>query len=108
MWILHAIDQKYCYNLQDSIFHKIYRSSFDEMDKKIPIEVGIFIPILIALLIMTPFIHQKKKELNLVHLSKQTFKAKNQNTPDHESLTLYFIVIICFILVVVFINLCNG
>ena len=85
----------------------IYRSSFDEMDKKIPIEVGMLIPILIAQ-IMTPIIHQKKKELNLVHLFKQTFKASNQNTPDHESLTLYFIVNICFILVVVFIGLCNG
>ena len=82
----------------------MYHSSFDEMDNKIPIEVVMLIPILIAQ-IMTPFILKKKKELNLVPLLK---KARNQNTPDHESLTLYFIVNICFILAVVFIGLCNG
>ena len=83
----------------------IYHSSFDEMDKKIPIELlMMLIPILIAQ-ILTPFIHKKKKELTLVHLLK---KAGNQNTPDHESLTMYFIVNICFILAVVFIGLCNG
>ena len=43
----------------------IYHSSFDEMDKKIPIELlMMLIPILIAQ-ILTPFIHKKKKELNL-------------------------------------------
>ena len=83
----------------------IYHSSFDEMDKKIPIElVMMLIPILIAQ-ILTPFIHKKKKELTLVHLLK---KPGNQNTPDHESLTMYFIVNICFILAMVFIGLCNG
>ena len=83
----------------------IYHSSFDEMDKKIPIElVMMLIPILIAQ-ILTPFIHKKKKELTLVHLLK---KPGNQNTPDHESLTMYFIVNICFILAIVFIGLCNG
>ena len=83
----------------------IYHSSFDEMDKKIPIELlMMLIPILIAQ-ILTPFIYKKKKELNPVHLLK---KARNQNTPDYESLTLYFIVNFCFILAVVFIGLCNG
>ena len=80
----------------------VYQSSFDGMDKKIPTETGMLIPILIAQLI-TPFIYQKRKELNNI----QTFKAKNQNIPNHESLTLYFICNICFILCVVGIRLCN-
>ena len=84
----------------------IYHSSFEKMEKKIRIELGMLIPILIAQ-ILTLIIHKKKKELKLVVLLTKTFKAKNQNTPDHESLTLYFIVNICFILVVVFIGLCN-
>ena len=85
----------------------VYHPSFDELNKKIPTELGMLIPILIVQ-ILTPFIHQKKKKLNLVHILLKTFKARNQNTPDHESLTLYFICNICFILVVVFIDLCNG
>ena len=85
----------------------IYHSSFGEMDKKFPLEVvGMFIPSLVGQ-IMTPFIHWKKKELNLAHLLKKSFQASNQNTPNHESLTMYFIVNICVILVVVFIGLCN-
>ena len=85
----------------------IYHSSFGEMDKKFPLEVvGMFIPSLVGQ-IMTPFIHWKKKELNLVHPLKKSFQASNQNTPNHESLNMYFIVNICVILVVVFIGLCN-
>ena len=85
----------------------VYKSSFDDMSKKVPIELALLIPILIAQ-IMTPFIHKKKKELNLVNLLQKTFQAKNQNTPDQSSLTLYFVMNICLILAVVFIGLCNG
>ena len=85
----------------------VYRSSFGEMDKKFPLEVvGMFIPSLVGQ-IMTPFIHWKKKELNLVHLLKKSFEASNQNTPNHESLNMYFIVNICLILAVGFISLSN-
>merc|ERR1711862_13893 len=84
------------------------RSSFGEMDKKFPLEVvGMFIPSLIGQ-IMSPFIHWKKKQLNLVHLLSKTFKASNQNTPNHESLNMYFIVNICLILAVGFISLSNS
>ena len=85
----------------------VYRSSFDDMDKKIPMETGMLVPILIAQ-IMTPFIQKKKKDLSLVQLLAKTFQASNQNTPNHESLALYFILNTLFILVVVFIGLCNG
>ena len=85
----------------------VYHSSFDGMAKKIPVEMGILIPILLAQ-ILTPFIHRKKKELNLVNLLVKTFKAKNQNTPEYDNLSLYFVLNILFILVVVFIGLCNA
>ena len=65
------------------------------------------IPILLSQ-ILTPIIHWQRKKLNLVNLITKTFKAKNQNTPDHESLALYFVINICLILAVIFIGLSNG
>ena len=79
----------------------VYQPSFDDMPKKIPMEMGMLIPIL-ASQILTPIIHQKMKKLT------EDFKAKNQNTPDHESLSLYVIINILFIFVVVIIALCNA
>ena len=85
----------------------IYKSSFDEMDKKFPAEMGILIPILIAQ-VMTPYITKKKNEVGIVNLLQNEMKVTNQHTPNHESLVLYFIMNILFILAVVFIGLCNA
>ena len=76
------------------------------MDKKIPIEMGMLLPILISQ-ILTPIIHWQKKKLNLANVLTNIFKSANQNTPDYESLALYFVTNICFILCVVFVGLCN-
>ena len=84
----------------------VYKPSFDAMDKKIPIEMGMLLPILISQ-ILTPIIHWQKKKLSLANLLHIAFKSANQNTPDYESLALYFVTNICFILCVVFVGLCN-
>ena len=82
----------------------VYKSSYEDLDKKFTTEIGLMIPILVCQ-ILVPIIQKRKNKLNNV---ETTVVAANQHTPNHESLTLYFIVNIFFVIAVVSIALANG
>ena len=79
----------------------VYKSSYDQMKKKITTEIGFFIPILLCQ-ILTPIIQWQKNKLNnmkvqSVHNLKR-LNSTNQNVPNLESLAFYFMANIFFIL----------
>ena len=78
----------------------VYKPSYDQLNKKIHTQAGLMIPILICQ-ILTPIINKKKNKIN-------TAMNTNQKTPNLESLTLYFIINILFVLVLITIQLANG
>ena len=82
----------------------VYISSYEDLDKKFTTEIGLLIPILICQ-ILVPIIQKRINKLNNI---EATVVAANQHTPNHESLTLYFIVNIFFVIAVVSIALANG
>ena len=100
----------------------VYKSSYDQMKKKIPTEIGFLIPIVMCQ-ILTPIIQWQKNKLNMtvkqlpinLHSSEmqsdhnlERLNLTNQNVPNLESLAFYFIANIFFILCVIVIGLANG
>ena len=77
------------------------------MDTKIPVERLMIVPIFISQ-VLTPLIIWQKRKLNMVSPLGETFKAKNQNTPDYESLFFYFVITIAMVFSIVIMGLLNN